>query len=69
MDFNNICYVRRTNIIRSRGGSVSRVTGLDDRGSILDRGRNLVTSPPGPDWFWGLPSLLSIGYRDKEAGA
>jgi hypothetical protein len=36
--------------------------GLDDRGSIPDRGRGFFFSPLRPDWLWGPPSLLFNGY-------
>jgi hypothetical protein len=56
---------RGTTIRRSRGSSVSIVTdyGLDDRGSIPDRGRGFLFQSLRPDRLWGPPSLLSNGYR------
>jgi hypothetical protein len=57
----NNCTIRR----HSQGSSVSIVSdyGLDDRGSILDRGRGFFFYPIRPDRLWGPPSLLSNGYR------
>jgi hypothetical protein len=54
----------------SHGSSVSVVSdyGLDDRGSIPDRGRGFFLQPLSPDWLWGLPSLLSNGYRGGGGG-
>jgi hypothetical protein len=40
--------------------------GLDDRGSISGRDRDLFSSPPRPDRFWDLPSLLSYSYRENS---
>jgi hypothetical protein len=37
--------------------------GLDDRGSIPGRGWEFFSSTPCPERLWGLPSLLSNGYR------
>jgi hypothetical protein len=37
--------------------------GLDDRDSIPVRGRDFFISPPHPDWLWGPPTDISIGYR------
>jgi hypothetical protein len=47
------------------GSSVSIVSdyGLDDRGSIPDRGRGFLLYPLRPDRLWGPPSLLYNGYR------
>jgi hypothetical protein len=50
---------------RSWGSSVSIVSDyrLDDRVSILGKGKGFFHSPPCPDRLWGLPSLVSKGYR------
>jgi hypothetical protein len=37
--------------------------GLDDQGSIPDRGKIFFSSPQRPDWFWGPLSLLLNRYR------
>jgi hypothetical protein len=37
--------------------------GLDDRGSILDRGRGFFVLSLRPGRLWGPPSPLSNGYR------
>jgi hypothetical protein len=37
--------------------------GLDDRGSIPDRGRRFFLYPLRPDRLWDPPSLLYNGYR------
>jgi hypothetical protein len=37
--------------------------GLDNRGSILGRGRNFFSSPPRLDLLWGTPSLLSNRHQ------
>jgi hypothetical protein len=52
-------------IYRSRGSSGSIVSdnGLDDRGSIPDKGRGFFFWPLRPDRLWGPPSLLPNGYR------
>jgi len=39
--------------------SVSKVTGYS---SSPGRDLQFLSSPPYPDWPWGLPSLLSISY-------
>jgi hypothetical protein len=38
--------------------------GLDDRGIDVRflPGQSFVSLSPCPDWLWGPPSLLSIGY-------
>jgi len=36
---------------------------LNDWGSIPSRGRDISSSPPGPDRLWCPPSLLWNGYR------
>jgi hypothetical protein len=48
------------------GSSVSMVAdyGLDDRGSVPDRGRG----PLRPDRLWGPPNPLSNGYRGPLPG-
>jgi hypothetical protein len=42
--------------------------GLDDRGSIPDRGRGFFFQPLHPDLLWGPPSLLTNGYRGPFPG-
>jgi hypothetical protein len=42
--------------------------GLDDRGSIPDRGRGFFLQPLRPDRLWGQPSLLYSGYRGSFPG-
>jgi hypothetical protein len=37
--------------------------GLDDRGSIPDRGRGFFLSSLRPDRLWGPPNFLYSGYR------
>jgi hypothetical protein len=51
--------------VRSRRSSGSIVSdyGLDDRGSIPDRGRGFFFKPLRPDRLWGPPSLLYNGFR------
>jgi hypothetical protein len=51
----------------SRGSSGSTVCdyGLDDRGSIPDRGRGFFFYPLRPDRLWDSPSLLSNVHRGK----
>jgi len=44
------------------GSSVTRLW-VGGRGSIHDRGRDFLSSPPRPMRLWGLPGLLSNGYR------
>jgi hypothetical protein len=39
-----------------------------DRGSILDRGRKLFSSPRRQDRLWGPPSLLYSGYWGFSPG-
>jgi len=46
-----------------RDSSVSIGYGLDDRGSIPGRGRELFSSPPLSDRLWGPPSFLSYRHR------
>jgi hypothetical protein len=50
---------------RSRDSWVSIATGhgLDGRRSITNRRKKIFSIPHRPDWFWGPPSLLSIGNR------
>jgi hypothetical protein len=47
--------------------SVGIATGyrLDDRSSILERGKILFSSLQRPDRLWGPPSLLSNGYWER----
>jgi hypothetical protein len=47
-----VCYI--LSVIRSRGSSVSIVSdyGLDDRGSIPDKGRRFFFQPLRPDRLW-----------------
>jgi hypothetical protein len=54
-----------TRHFRSLGSSVSIVSdcGLDDWGSIPDRGRRFFFYPLRQDRLWGPPSLLYNGYR------
>jgi hypothetical protein len=51
----------------SRGSAVGTVTGygLSDRGVgvRIPIGSRIFTSPHRPDRLWGLPNLLSNGYR------
>jgi hypothetical protein len=43
--------------------------GLDDRGSIPDRGKKgYFFSPPRLDGFWGPSSFLARGYRGSFPG-
>jgi hypothetical protein len=44
-------------------GSIVSYYGLDDRGSIPDRGKGFLLYPLCPDRLWGPPSLLYNGYR------
>jgi hypothetical protein len=52
-------------LLWSQGSSVSIVSecGLDDQGSIPDRGRGFFLQPLPPDRLWGPPNLLYNGYR------
>jgi hypothetical protein len=49
----------------SSGSSVRLVSDyrLDDRGSILSRGKEVSLQRLCPDLPWGPPNLLSSGYR------
>jgi hypothetical protein len=58
-------------IYTSREASISRPVyrlcyGLDDRGSIPDRGQwwKFFFSPPRPDLLWGSPNFLLSGYQE-----
>jgi hypothetical protein len=47
---------------------------MDDRGSMLGRGKHFCSSPPSSDRLWGPSSFLSNRYRvlfpgDKATGA
>jgi hypothetical protein len=48
---------------RGSSGNIVPDYGLDDRGSIPDRGKGFFFQPLRPDRLWGPPSLLSNGYR------
>jgi len=37
--------------------------GVNDSGSILGRGRKLLSSPPRPDRLWSHAAFLSSAYR------
>jgi len=65
MPAENIYVESLTIHVRSRGSSVSIGYGLDDRGSVPDRGNDRIffSSPPRPDWLWGPLILLTSGYR------
>jgi hypothetical protein len=60
-------------VVWELGSTVSIMSnyGLDNRGSIRDRGREFFFSPLHPDQLWGPPSHLYNGYgggsflRDK----
>jgi hypothetical protein len=61
-----VSFLFNTTLFMSRGSSVSIVSdyGLDDRGSIPDRGRGFFLPLAfRPDRLWGPPSLLYNGYR------
>jgi hypothetical protein len=49
-------------------GSIVSDYGLDDRGSIPDRGRGFFFLPLRPDRLWAPPSLLSSGNRGPFPG-
>jgi hypothetical protein len=47
----------------NRSVDITTGYGLEDRGSILVRGKRLFSTPQRPDRFWSTLSLLSNGYR------
>jgi hypothetical protein len=51
--------------VKSRGSVVVTVTGheLNAGGVPVPVGSRIFNSPYHPDWFYGAPSVLSIGYR------
>jgi hypothetical protein len=48
---------------RSSSGSIVSDYGLDNQGSIPNRGREFFFQPLHSYWLWGPPSLLSNWYR------